>query len=125
MADLVRFHDLWNRVRADDAQAATDLVRQFEPLVRHDVRPRMTDPRLVRAFDSADVCQSALASFWGVSRIRYGVPQSLEQERTLRPLGAPWSDGAESPRSCYNDESRVLEPACFSAKPLGYKRGIP
>ena len=64
MAELVRFRDLWNRVRAGDAQAATDLVRQFEPLIRHEVRLRMTDPRLTRAFDSADVCQSVLASFF-------------------------------------------------------------
>jgi RNA polymerase sigma-70 factor (ECF subfamily) len=64
MADMTRFVDLWERVRVGDAQAAADLVRQFEPLIRHEVRLRMTDPRLTRAFDSADICQSVLASFF-------------------------------------------------------------
>ena len=54
-----------------------------------------------------------------------GVPQSSDQERTLSPLGAPWSDGAGSPRSCDNDESRVLEPACFPAKTPGNEWEIP
>jgi RNA polymerase sigma-70 factor (ECF subfamily) len=64
MADMTRFRDLWDRVRAGDAQAAADLVRQFEPLIRHEVRLRMTDPRLTRADDSADICQSVRASFF-------------------------------------------------------------
>jgi RNA polymerase sigma factor (sigma-70 family) len=64
MADMAGFRELWDRVRAGDAQAAADLVRQYEPLIRHEVRIRMTDPRLTRAFDSADVCQSVLADFF-------------------------------------------------------------
>jgi hypothetical protein len=54
-----------------------------------------------------------------------GVPHSLEQECTLSPLGAPWSDGPGSPRSCDNDGSWVLEPACFSAKIPGNEWEIP
>ena len=64
MADMVRFQDLWDRVRAGDGQAAADLVRQFEPLIRHEIRLRMTDPRLARQYDSADICQSVLASLF-------------------------------------------------------------
>lgn len=41
------------------------------------------------------------------------------------PSGDLWSYEAGSPRSCDNDESRVLEPTCFLEKPLGYERGIP
>jgi len=64
MADMTRFRDLWDRVRTGDVQAAAELVRKFEPLIRHEVRIRMTDPRLARAYDASDICQSVLASFF-------------------------------------------------------------
>src|SRR5262249_9763480 len=55
---------LIRRVRAGDQDAAADLVRTYEPAVRRAVRVRLSDSRLARAFDSADVCQSVLASFF-------------------------------------------------------------
>lgn len=58
------FNDLIARVRAGDARAAEELVRQYEPLIRMEVRRRMRDPRLRRTFDSLDVCQSVLGSFF-------------------------------------------------------------
>jgi RNA polymerase sigma-70 factor (ECF subfamily) len=64
MADMAKFQDLWDRVRAGDARAAAALVRHFEPMIRHEVRLRMTDPRLARQYDSADICQSVLASLF-------------------------------------------------------------
>jgi RNA polymerase sigma-70 factor (ECF subfamily) len=53
-----------SRVRAGDADAAANLVRQHERAVRVAVRVRLTDPRLRRQFDSMDVCQSVMASFF-------------------------------------------------------------
>ena len=58
------FAELMTRVRAGDPDAATELVRRYEPLIRREVRLRLEDRRLARAFDSADVCQSVLASFF-------------------------------------------------------------
>jgi ECF sigma factor len=58
------FADLIRRVRAGDQQAAADLVRQFEPEIRREVRVRLRDPRLRRVLDSMDICQSVLASFF-------------------------------------------------------------
>jgi RNA polymerase sigma-70 factor (ECF subfamily) len=58
------FDDLIRRVRAGDARAAEELVRQYEPVVRLEVRMRLTDSRLGRLFDSMDVCQSVMASFF-------------------------------------------------------------
>ncbi len=58
------FADLVRRVRAGDPDAAADLVRRYEPLVRREVRLRLEDRRLNRLLDSADVCQSVLASFF-------------------------------------------------------------
>jgi RNA polymerase sigma-70 factor (ECF subfamily) len=58
------FPDLLARVRAGDPAAAEELVRLYEPMVRLEVRMGLRDPRLKRLFDSLDVCQSVLASFF-------------------------------------------------------------
>lgn len=58
------FADWMDRVRAGDADAASELVRNYERVVRVAVRVRLTDARLRRQFDSMDVCQSVLASFF-------------------------------------------------------------
>ena len=58
------FASFLQRIRAGDDQAAVELVQQFEPLIRTEVRMRLSDPRLYRLFDSMDICQSVLASFF-------------------------------------------------------------
>ena len=58
------FQELITRVRSGDGDAAAELVRRYEPAIRRVVRLRLTDTRLRRAFDSMDVCQSVLASFF-------------------------------------------------------------
>lgn len=55
---------LVGRIRAGDDAAAEELVRRYEPLIRREVRLRIEDDRLNRAFDSVDVSQSVLASFF-------------------------------------------------------------
>jgi RNA polymerase sigma factor (sigma-70 family) len=52
------------RVRAGDPDAAAALAREYEPVIRREARLRLTDPRLHRLIDSADVCQSVLRSFF-------------------------------------------------------------
>jgi RNA polymerase sigma-70 factor (ECF subfamily) len=64
MSDPAPFAAFLRRVRAGDAAAAADLVRHYEPVIRCEARLRMTDPRLGRLFDSLDICQSVLASFF-------------------------------------------------------------
>jgi RNA polymerase sigma-70 factor (ECF subfamily) len=64
MADEQTFTDFVRRIRAGDERAAAELVRQYEPLIRREIRLRMEDRRLSRLFDSMDVCQSVLASFF-------------------------------------------------------------
>jgi RNA polymerase sigma-70 factor (ECF subfamily) len=64
MSEPSSFAELIGRVRAGDDQAAADLVRQYEPLIRREVRLQLEDQRLRRVFDSLDVCQSVLASFF-------------------------------------------------------------
>jgi RNA polymerase sigma-70 factor (ECF subfamily) len=58
------FAEFMRRVRGGDAQAAAELVRRYESHVRVSVRVRLTDPALRRQLDTADVCQSVLASFF-------------------------------------------------------------
>jgi RNA polymerase sigma-70 factor (ECF subfamily) len=58
------FRDLLRRVRAGDQAAAAELVRVYEPAIRRAVRVRLVDERMRRVFDSTDICQSVLASFF-------------------------------------------------------------
>ncbi len=55
---------LMARVRAGDQDAATELVRRYEPEVRRVVHLQLSDSRLRRALDTMDVCQSVLANFF-------------------------------------------------------------
>jgi RNA polymerase sigma factor (sigma-70 family) len=64
MAEPARFEDFIRRIRAGDDRAANELVRQYEPLIRREVRYQLRDRRLYRLFDSMDICQSVLASFF-------------------------------------------------------------
>jgi len=64
MTDESLFQDFLCRIRAGDAAAAEELVRRYETTIRVAVRVRLSDPALRRHFDSMDVCQSVLASFF-------------------------------------------------------------
>src|SRR6476620_1379952 len=64
MRDQCVFADLLERVRSGDSDAAFELVRKYETAIRVAVRTRLSDPKLRRQFDSVDVCQSVLASFF-------------------------------------------------------------
>ena len=64
MPEPTPFDEFIRRIRAGDEQAAVELVRQYEPLIRREVRLGLEDRRLRRLFDSLDVCQSVLGSFF-------------------------------------------------------------
>jgi RNA polymerase sigma-70 factor (ECF subfamily) len=64
MTEDATFAEFIRRIRAGDEQAAEELVRRYESAVRIAVRAHLTDPALYRLFDSMDVCQSVLASFF-------------------------------------------------------------
>src|SRR6516165_8037900 len=64
MSESSPFADFLTRIRAGDAQAAEELVKRYEAAIRLAVRIRLTDPALKRRFDSVDICQSVLASFF-------------------------------------------------------------
>jgi RNA polymerase sigma factor (sigma-70 family) len=64
MVDAPTFDDLIRRVRAGDQDAATVLVRRYEPFIRRAVRFRLANAGLAALLDSMDICQSVLASFF-------------------------------------------------------------
>lgn len=59
-----QFEDLIARVRGGDQNAATDLVHRYEPEIRREVRFLLRDPFLRRSFDSMDIAQSVMGSFF-------------------------------------------------------------
>jgi RNA polymerase sigma factor (sigma-70 family) len=76
------FSDLMTRVQAGDPDAATELIRHYEPAIRLEVRVRLRvqDGRVRRMLDSIDITQSVLASFFaGVAtgRLTPEHPQQL------------------------------------------------
>src|SRR5262245_62149068 len=58
------FRELIRRVRAWDQEAAAGLVHRYEPAIRRAVRVRLANARLGNLFDSTDICQSVLRSFF-------------------------------------------------------------
>jgi ECF sigma factor len=64
MADDNAFLELIQRVRAGEEAAAIEVVQRYERALLREVRLRLRDPRLRRALDSGDICQSVLASFF-------------------------------------------------------------
>jgi RNA polymerase sigma-70 factor (ECF subfamily) len=74
------FHELIRRVRAGDERAAAELVRSYEPAIRRVVRIRLSDPHLGRLFDSMDICQSVMKSFFfraGLGQYELDTPDQL------------------------------------------------
>jgi RNA polymerase sigma-70 factor (ECF subfamily) len=59
------FATFFAAVRSGDQAAAAELVRLYEPYLRQVIRLRLTDERLRRVYDSADLCQSVLGNFFG------------------------------------------------------------
>lgn len=64
MTDDTGFRSLLALASAGDEEAATNLVREYEPELRRYVRFRLTHPGIRRLVDSLDVCQSVLAAFF-------------------------------------------------------------
>jgi RNA polymerase sigma-70 factor (ECF subfamily) len=84
MADEEPFSHFIQRIRAGDAQAAVQLLQQFEPAIRLEVRMRLRDPRLRSVFDSMDICQSVFGSFF--VRVAAGQYDLKQPEQLLKLL---------------------------------------
>jgi RNA polymerase sigma-70 factor (ECF subfamily) len=83
MSEAMPFAELVRRVRGGDADAAAELVRRYEPAIRRVVRVRLGG-RMAALFDSMDVCQSVLGSFF--LRVAAGQYTLETQEDLLKLL---------------------------------------
>ena len=80
MPDADSFQALIGRVRAGEEEAAAELVRRYEPAIRRAVRVQIRDRPLRRHFDSMDICQSVLGSFFvraASGQYELGRPENL------------------------------------------------
>ena len=111
MPEASDFQDLIRRVRAGDEQAAAELVRSYEPAIRRAVRIRLADTRLARAFDSMDICQSVMASFF--VRAALGQYELDAPEQLLKLLATmarhKLADQVDKERAECRDNRRVEE----------------
>lgn len=64
MSEALAFRDLIQRVRGGDEEAATEIVRRYEPTIRMVIRVRLDQSDLRRLLDSMDICQSVLGNFF-------------------------------------------------------------
>jgi RNA polymerase sigma factor (sigma-70 family) len=79
-----QFQDLIRRVRAGEQEAATALVRHFEPLVHKPIRLFLNNFQLHRVLDVADISQTILANFF--TRAAAGEFQVDDADQLLRLL---------------------------------------
>jgi RNA polymerase sigma-70 factor (ECF subfamily) len=80
MTDANPFADFLTRIRAGDERAAAELVAKYEPAIRLEVRMRLRSRRLRQLFDSMDICQSVLGSFFvraALGQYELAEPQQL------------------------------------------------
>jgi len=111
MTDPPALTDLLARLRRGDAAAADELVRRYGPALRVAVRTRLTDPALRRHFDSEDVCQSVLASFFARAACGQLEPDDpagllrLLVRMAVRKVGRRARDLRRQRRDCRRDRS--------------------
>lgn len=80
MLDTLSFPLFIQKIRAGDGDAARELVQSFEGVIRREVRLRLDDRRLLRLFDSMDISQSVLTSFFaraGLGEFEIESPEQL------------------------------------------------
>jgi RNA polymerase sigma-70 factor (ECF subfamily) len=113
MLDDSSFTEFVARIRSGDAEAAAELVRRYEPVIRLEVRIRLTDHRLRRLFDSMDICQSVLSSFF--VRAAVGQFELDDPSRLVRLLVAiarnKVANQARQQQSTKRDHRRALSRA--------------
>lgn len=103
------FQELMDRIRAGDAEAAAELVRRYEPVLRRTIRIRLRDQRLRRVFDSMDVCQSVLGSFFvRVAKGQYDVDTPEQVEKLLARMARnKLADQVDRQRAARRDNRRL------------------
>jgi RNA polymerase sigma-70 factor (ECF subfamily) len=121
MSEDDTFAEFIRRVRAGDAAAAEELVRRYETNIRVAVRACLTDASLRRYFDSMDVCQSVLKSFF----VRAAAGQyDLGRREDLLKLLVAMTRNKVAHRARYEyqdrrDPRRLADPAALAGVAAG------
>ena len=109
MSDEASFHELIQRVRSGDREAADELVRLYEPEIRRVIRLQLSGSCLRRTLDSADIFQSVFLNFYvRVLDGQFNLQEPLQLLRLLatmarnriidharRPSARAWDGGPE------------------------------
>jgi RNA polymerase sigma-70 factor (ECF subfamily) len=77
---LCPFSELIRKVRIGDQEAATELVKRFEPEIHRAIRSQLLSLRLHRILDSADIAQCVLSTFFArntINRFKLERPENL------------------------------------------------
>lgn len=111
MLEQARIDELIRQIRAGDEQAAAELVREYEPLIRREVRMRLHDRRLRRSFDTMDVCQSVWAGFFlRAAAGQYDLDQPGQLIRLLTSIAQNKVATAARRQNRQRRDQRRLEP---------------
>ncbi len=116
MSDHKAFEDFIGRIRAGDEEAAEELVSAFEPLVRRELRIKMTDRRMAQLFDSVDVCQSIWSSFF--VRVAAGQYDLQSPERLAKLLSSMAKNKLASQARRHHAEKRDVDRMDHNCKEL-------
>jgi RNA polymerase sigma-70 factor (ECF subfamily) len=100
MGAELSFQALLESVRAGDDDAAAELLRRYEPVLRRIISVRLLDARMRGRVDTSDICQSVLASFF--ARVSLGQYELKSAEDLLKLL-------ATMARNKVIDEARQRE----------------
>jgi RNA polymerase sigma-70 factor (ECF subfamily) len=120
MTEDTPFAELIRRVRAGDPEAAAELVRGYEPTIRRTVRVRLRDQRLGRLFDSMDVCQSVLASFFvraALGQFQLDTPEQLL--KLLATMARNKLAGQAKRQQARCRDYRLVEGEALDSEPAG------
>jgi RNA polymerase sigma-70 factor (ECF subfamily) len=114
------FPDLLRRIRAGDQEAAAELFRCHEPVLRRFIRTQMWHWQLRRTLDSIDVCQSVFGNFFqGVRLGRYDLQTPAElcqllvvmaRNKVISQMRRPhvWRQQERQPPDGANDACELL-----------------
>ena len=117
------FQELMQRVRNRDQDAAAELVRRYERHIRRAVRFQLVDPRLRRVFDSMDVCQSVLATFFKRAAAGQYELEHAEQliHLLVRMARNKVAGQARKQRAQRRDVGRVVDAECRADEQPGHE----
>ncbi|MFM7150422.1 MAG: RNA polymerase sigma factor, partial [Gemmataceae bacterium] len=103
------FEDLLQQLRAGNENAAAELVRRYEPEIRREVRFVLRDPLLRRSFDSQDISQSVMGSFFlRVTLGEYNLQSTSDLTRLLLSMARnKVADAARRYRAKRRDHRRA------------------